>query len=600
MRSLYVKVCVALAVLAAGMAAQAAEGKAKPSGDVNIRDFADRVVGEDWSPAIQAAFDYVNAGNGYPQGATVFFPPGTYKIDKTVKLGKKCGYGVRLLGYGAVLLGTKTLDAQPLDYEVRLKALTEAKDDFSVMALPGELDFDGKNVGPAILELWAPPENEGSAYTIEGLTFDREAGGVGVGIKVPAETVPKNITFRSIKVYKQNVGVHINHCYQIWFDNCLIRGNQIGIWGRNHFNSVSIVNSEIRRQHLHGIVIGPNAGSWGSSAVYIAGCIFEETKGYGILNAGGLQVSIVNCYFEMVGNSIGILSSYGNTTVDTCHMWGGYGHGWNINKHGGQVVADKAHIVVDSPNVQLRNNRYSGAAPILLFGLGGKNSFDDLPVVAEGAKLADDAKAADSAGLGAYVYDAARKQFAYREWNIMTKVEAAVQEKEANKNKIAQLREALAAAKTADERIPAQLAIGDILVAEKNHEAAREEYQKAFLYPAQDQLEWRSTIQVAIAESYVAEENWAAAKEAYLKAQEIGLFGWLKDAVPAKLKEIEERAAKDAPPKPVCNVCGQTYDEAKGDPARGVAAGTKFAVLPADWTCPACGAKKDGFFVRKK
>ena len=104
-----------------------------------------------------------------------------------------------------------------------------------------------------------------------------------MGIKVPAETVPKNITFRDIKVNSQNVGVHINHCYQIRFESCLIRGNQIGIWGRNHFNSVSIINCEIRRQHLHGVVIGPNVNQWGNTGIHIAGNIFEEIKGYGIL-----------------------------------------------------------------------------------------------------------------------------------------------------------------------------------------------------------------------------------------------------------------------------------------------------------------------------
>ena len=115
-------------------------------------------------------------------------------------------------------------------------------------ALSGELDYAGKdgpggvlerdpakakklNVGNAILELWNPPETEGAAYVIEGLTFDREASGQGVGIKVPAETVPKNITFRDIKVYHQNVGVHINYCWQIRFESCIIRGNQTGVWG---------------------------------------------------------------------------------------------------------------------------------------------------------------------------------------------------------------------------------------------------------------------------------------------------------------------------------------------------------------------------------
>ena len=66
--------------LLATWTAQAAENDAKPEGAVNIRDFADRAVDGDWSPAIQAAIDHVTAANGYENGATVFFPPGTYNV----------------------------------------------------------------------------------------------------------------------------------------------------------------------------------------------------------------------------------------------------------------------------------------------------------------------------------------------------------------------------------------------------------------------------------------------------------------------------------------------------------------------------------------
>lgn len=47
--------------------------------------------------------------------------------------------------------------------------------------------------------------------------------------------------------------------------------------------------------------------------------------------------------------------------------------------------------------------------------------------------------------------------------------------------------------------------------------------------------------------------------------------------------------------KYVCSVCGYVYDEAKGDPDNGVAAGTVWKDLPDDWTCPVCGASKDEF-----
>lgn len=47
--------------------------------------------------------------------------------------------------------------------------------------------------------------------------------------------------------------------------------------------------------------------------------------------------------------------------------------------------------------------------------------------------------------------------------------------------------------------------------------------------------------------------------------------------------------------KYVCTVCGYVYDPAVGDPDHGVAPGTKFEDLPADWTCPLCGVGTDMF-----
>ena len=44
-----------------------------------------------------------------------------------------------------------------------------------------------------------------------------------------------------------------------------------------------------------------------------------------------------------------------------------------------------------------------------------------------------------------------------------------------------------------------------------------------------------------------------------------------------------------------CMVCGYVYDPAVGDPEHGVAPGTRFEDLPADWVCPDCGATKDMF-----
>jgi rubredoxin len=44
-----------------------------------------------------------------------------------------------------------------------------------------------------------------------------------------------------------------------------------------------------------------------------------------------------------------------------------------------------------------------------------------------------------------------------------------------------------------------------------------------------------------------------------------------------------------------CTVCDHVYDPAEGDPASGIAPGTAFEDLPADWTCPDCGAMKADF-----
>ena len=45
----------------------------------------------------------------------------------------------------------------------------------------------------------------------------------------------------------------------------------------------------------------------------------------------------------------------------------------------------------------------------------------------------------------------------------------------------------------------------------------------------------------------------------------------------------------------LCKVCDWIYDEELGDPEHGIAAGTRFADLPDDWTCPECGVTKADF-----
>lgn len=48
-----------------------------------------------------------------------------------------------------------------------------------------------------------------------------------------------------------------------------------------------------------------------------------------------------------------------------------------------------------------------------------------------------------------------------------------------------------------------------------------------------------------------------------------------------------------------CAGCGYVYDEAEGWPADGIAAGTAWADVPEDWTCPDCGASKVDFLMEE-
>lgn len=44
-----------------------------------------------------------------------------------------------------------------------------------------------------------------------------------------------------------------------------------------------------------------------------------------------------------------------------------------------------------------------------------------------------------------------------------------------------------------------------------------------------------------------------------------------------------------------CTTCDHLYDEAKGDPETGIAPGTRWEDVPAEWSCPECGATKADF-----
>lgn len=45
----------------------------------------------------------------------------------------------------------------------------------------------------------------------------------------------------------------------------------------------------------------------------------------------------------------------------------------------------------------------------------------------------------------------------------------------------------------------------------------------------------------------------------------------------------------------LCIICGLVYDEAEGWPDDGIAPGTKWEDVPADWECPDCGVGKSDF-----
>ena len=49
--------------------------------------------------------------------------------------------------------------------------------------------------------------------------------------------------------------------------------------------------------------------------------------------------------------------------------------------------------------------------------------------------------------------------------------------------------------------------------------------------------------------------------------------------------------------KYTCLICDHVYNEAAGDLDSGIAPGTRWEDLPAEWTCPECGATKSDFTV---
>lgn len=47
-------------------------------------------------------------------------------------------------------------------------------------------------------------------------------------------------------------------------------------------------------------------------------------------------------------------------------------------------------------------------------------------------------------------------------------------------------------------------------------------------------------------------------------------------------------------------ICDLVYDEEKGLPEEGIAPGTRWEDVPADWKCTDCGVGKDSFVLMEK
>ena len=70
--------------------------------------------------------------------------------------------------------------------------------------------------------------------------------------------------------------------------------------------------------------------------------------------------------------------------------------------------------------------------------------------------------------------------------------------------------------------------------------------------------------------------------------------GAVDDGVPAATSAATTASSDDFK-QWVCVICGWIYDEAAGLPEEGIAPGTRWADVPADWRCPLCDVGKEDF-----
>lgn len=71
--------------------------------------------------------------------------------------------------------------------------------------------------------------------------------------------------------------------------------------------------------------------------------------------------------------------------------------------------------------------------------------------------------------------------------------------------------------------------------------------------------------------------------------------GTTPQSAPTFIKEEISKTEENIMKKYRCTVCGYVYDPALGDPDGGIAPGTPFEKIPADWVCPVCGVDKSKF-----
>ena len=81
------------------------------------------------------------------------------------------------------------------------------------------------------------------------------------------------------------------------------------------------------------------------------------------------------------------------------------------------------------------------------------------------------------------------------------------------------------------------------------------------------------------------------------RAKDYAALETLADSLGESSMQLNQQqpVQKDTPTKYMCSVCRYVYDPAAGDPDGGIAPGTPFEDIPADWVCPICHVPKSMF-----